>query len=146
MIEIKKLTSGEEYDKIMKILNTTNSETFDISLFSKSINKYITKLSDGSFEVKIPIKEELKDKDLVVYYINDEGKREEYEVKVENNFAVFNTNHFSIYTLAEKKTQVEIDETKDIDNPKTSDEIIFDLCLGIVSLLGLGLTIKVLKK
>ena len=146
MIEIKKLTSGEEYDKIMKILNTTNSETFDISLFSKSINKYITKLSDGSFEVKIPIKEELKDKDLVVYYINDEGKREEYEVKVENNFAVFNTNHFSIYTLAEKKIQVEIDETKDIDNPKTSDEIIFDLCLGIVSLLGLGLTIKVLNK
>ena len=42
--------------------------------------------------------------------------------------------------------KVEIDETKDIDNPKTSDEIIFDLCLGIVSLLGLGLTIKVLNK
>lgn len=146
MVEIKKLTSGEEYDKIMKILNATNSETFDISLFSKSLNKYITKLSDGSFEVRIPIKEELKDKSLVVYYITDDGKSEEYEVKVENNYAIFNTNHFSVYTLAEKKTQVEIDESESIKNPKTSDEIVIDLCIGIISLLGLGLTIKVLKK
>lgn len=146
MVEIKKLTSGEEYDKIMKILNATNSETFDISLFSKSLNKYITKLSDGSFEVRIPIKEELKDKSLVVYYITDDGKSEEYEVNVENNYAIFNTNHFSVYTLAEKKTQVEIDESESIKNPKTSDEIVIDLCIGIISLLGLGLTIKVLKK
>ena len=141
MIEIKKLTSGEEYDKIMKILSATNSETFDISLFAKSINKYITILEDGSFEVRIPIKEELKNKDLIVYYITDNGKKEEYQVTIENGNAVFNTNHFSIYTLTEKVTTQE-----QIKNPETSDKVIYDFLLAAASLIGIAITIKLLKK
>lgn len=142
MVEIKKLTNGETYEKIMKILNNVDGEMFDISLFAKSINKYITKLSDGSFEVRIPIKEELKGSNLVAYYVNDEGKVEEYDVTIESNTAVFKTNHFSIYTLAKK-----VDSKKDIiDNPETSDKIIFDIILGISSLLGIALTTKLLRK
>ena len=74
---------------------------FDISLFSNSVNKYISKLENGSFEVRIPINEKFKDKNLVVYYVDDIGKVTEYPVEISNNEAIFKTNHFSIYTLAE---------------------------------------------
>lgn len=130
MINIKELTSGEEYNKILKILNITNNEMFDISLFSNSIKDYITKLKDGSFEVKIPITEKFKDKELVVYYVDDEGKITEYPVTIEDEYAIFNTNHFSIYTLAEKT----IIEEK---NPNTGDNILVYIVLGGVALLGI---------
>ena len=130
MINIKELTSGEEYNKILKILNITNNEMFDISLFSNSIKDYITKLKDGSFEVRIPITEKFKDKELVVYYVDDEGKITEYPVTIEDEYAIFNTNHFSIYTLAEKT----IIEEK---NPNTGDNILVYIVLGGVALLGI---------
>ena len=130
MINIKELTSGEEYNKILKILNITNNEMFDISLFSNSIKDYITKLKDGSFEVKIPITEKFKDKELVVYYVDDEGKITDYPVTIEDEYAIFNTNHFSIYTLAEKT----IIEEK---NPNTGDNILVYIVLGVVALLGI---------
>lgn len=130
MINIKELTSGEEYNKILKILNITNNEMFDISLFSNSIKDYITKLKDGSFEVRIPITEKFKDKELVVYYVDDEGKITEYPVTIEDEYAIFNTNHFSIYTLAEKT----IIEEK---NPNTGDNILVYIILGGVALLGI---------
>lgn len=137
LISVAKLTSGEEYDKIVKILNTTNLDMFDLKLFSKSVNNYITKLDDGTFEVKLPIKEELKDKNLVVYYVTQEGEIEEHEVTVKDGYAIFETNHFSTYTLAENTT---IEET--IENPQTSDNILLYVTMGIISLIGLsGVTI-----
>ena len=141
LIQVKELTSGEEYDKIIKILNTTNNDMFDLKLFSNSTNKYITKLNDGSFEVRIPIKDELKDKDLVVFYVNDNGEKEEYEVKVENGEAVFNTNHFSIYTLAERTSTIQ-----EIENPQTGDKIITYILIGFISMIALiGCTLYLKK-
>jgi hypothetical protein len=58
-------------------------------------------LSNGQFEVRIPISEKFKGKNLIVYYVNDNGDIDEHKVSIKENFAVFNTDHFSIYTLAE---------------------------------------------
>lgn len=141
LINVKEITDGEEYNKIIKILNTTNNDMFDLKLFSNSTNKYITKLNDGSFEVRIPIKDELKDKDLVVYYVNDNGEKEEYEVKVENGEAVFNTNHFSIYTLTERTSSIQ-----EIENPQTGDKIITYILIGSISMIALlGCTLHLKK-
>lgn len=137
LIKVAKLTSGEEYDKIVKILNTTNLDMFDLKLFSKSADNYITKLEDGTFEVKLPISEELKDKNLVVYYVTSEGKIEEYEVIVKDGFAIFKTNHFSIYSLAEKTSSI-INESADEENPKTFDNVLLYITMGIISLIGLS--------
>ena len=63
-------------------------------------------LEDGSFEVRIPLSEKLKGKDLVAYYVDDNGNKEEHEVTIKEGYAVFNTNHFSTYTLAEKVSDV----------------------------------------
>ena len=136
LIKVAKLTNGEEYDKIVKTLNITNLDMFDLKLFSKSTDNYITKLDDGSFEVKLPIKDDLKGKNLVVYNVTDENKIEEYEVTIKGGYAIFKTNHFSIYSLAEKKINNTIIEE---ENPKTVDNILLHLVTCIISLTGLGI-------
>lgn len=109
LIQAKELTSGAEYEKILEILNLTDNVTFDLKLYSNSIDKYITKLEDGTFAVKMPVPEDFKGKDLVVYYVKENGEKEPYTVDTtsEPGYAIFNTTHFSIYTLGYKTTDVE---------------------------------------
>ena len=141
LISVAKLTKGEEYDKIVKILNATDFEMFDLKLFSKSTGDYITKLSDNTFEVRIPIKDELKDKDLVVYYVDDNNKVIEYKVVVEDGYAKFNTDHFSIYTLAH------LQKSNTINNPDTGDNVMLFVLLGAMSLIGIiGVLIHLIKR
>ena len=125
LIQVAKLTDGENYNKIIKLLNKENIEMFDIKLFSKATDKYVTKLNDGSFEVRIPISDKFKGKNLVVYYVNDNDTVEEIPVTIDDNYALFKTNHFSIYTLAET--------TK---NPKTVDNIYIYIAILIVAIIG----------
>ncbi|MBE5888033.1 MAG: hypothetical protein E7283_04265 [Lachnospiraceae bacterium] len=101
-IEVDKLTSGTVYDKIMEVLGVEENETYDLKLYSDSLKDYFSKLENGSFEVRIPVAEKLKDKELVAYYVDANDKVVEYSVSIEDGYAVFATNHFSIYTLAEK--------------------------------------------
>ena len=128
LIKAKKITSGEEYEKILKILKLTNGEVFDLKLFSQEVNSYVTKLENGTFEVRIPLTETYKGKKLVVYYVNDNDEVTTYQVVEKDGYAVFNTDHFSIYTLG---------VSSEIDNPQTSDKIIIDIVISLISLLGI---------
>ena len=100
-IKVEQLTSGNDYDNIMNILKAKDNVTFDIKLHSGSLKDYVTKLADGKFAVRIPIPESLKGKTLTAYYIDKDNKPVPYEVTPEGNYAVFLTDHFSIYTLTE---------------------------------------------
>ena len=125
-IQAEELVSGIEYERIMKILGLNNNLTFDLKLYSDSISKYITKLDDGEFEVKIPILEDFKDKDLMVYYVNEDGKVENYEVEIEDGYATFKTTHFSIYTLGYKeKSLSNVKVTFDANGGNFGDEVIY---------------------
>lgn len=139
IIQAKKLTSGTEYERIMEILNLTDNVTFDLKLYSASSERYITRLDDGSFQVKIPIPENFEGKDLVVYYVKENGEKEAYTVDTtsEPGFAIFTTTHFSIYTLG---------YTEDVENPKTFDGIGTSIFMGTISLIGLVGTTIYLKK
>ena len=128
LVNVQKITDGETYKKILDILKLTNSEMYDLKLFSKSLDNYVSKLVNGSFEVKIPIKDEYKNKNLVAYYVDDNGKVTEYEVTVKDGYAIFNTDHFSIYTLG----------VKNINNPQTGDNIINSVILAFVSIICLS--------
>lgn len=142
LIRVNEITGGDQYEKIMKILALEDGEIYDLKLFSQALEKNITKLEDGSFEVRIPLSEKLKGKDLVAYYVDDNGNKEEHEVTIKEGYAVFNTNHFSTYTLAEKVSDVtppsNNEENKDEqggekdDTPKTGTGI-----LAIESILGI---------
>lgn len=129
LIQVSKLTSGEEYEKIVKTLNVSNSEIFDLKLFSKSSDNFITKLNNGTFEVKIPISDKLKNKKLAVYYIDENDKVITYDVTEKDGYAIFNTDHFSIYTLAEVNNEEK--------NPNTGDNIIMYLITATLSGIGI---------
>ena len=96
-----KLTSGDAYDEIIDVLGVEENITFDLKLYSCSTAEYISSLNNDKFEVSIPVTTELKGKDLMAYYIGDDGKVTKYDVEVVDNYAVFETDHFSIYTIAE---------------------------------------------
>ncbi|MBE5806354.1 MAG: LPXTG cell wall anchor domain-containing protein [Clostridiales bacterium] len=104
IIKAKELTSGSEYERIIKILNLTDNLTVDLKLYSNSLEQYITKLDDGTFNVKIPIPENLKGKKLRVYYVDENGNTESSDLNNDDDddYAVFTTSHFSIYTLGYK--------------------------------------------
>lgn len=124
-IEAQKLTSGTEYNRVIKVLeengmkDVQDNETFDLKLYSNSLNEYVTKLEDGDFEVRLPLPDKFKDNDnLKVYYVDDNEKVHEYDVVPENGYAIFTTDHFSIYTLTEK---IEIPEDNK-ENDKEDDK------------------------
>lgn len=153
LISVNDLTSGDEYNKIKKILNTEIQNMFDLKLYSNAQNKYIKKLDNGTFEVRIPIDNELKNKELVVYYVDENNNKQVYDVTIKDGYAIFNTNHFSIYTLAEKSSSTETntpsitkeEKKEDIKNPATSDNITYYVILTAISILGIVLSKKLLK-
>ncbi|MGN0436847.1 MAG: LPXTG cell wall anchor domain-containing protein [Wujia sp.] len=105
-IRASKLTSGNTYNGIIEKLGVDENVTFDLKLYSYSNDKYISSLSDDKFKVSIPIPDTLKGKDLVAYYVDADGKITKYPVKIVGNNAEFETNHFSIYTVAEGTADV----------------------------------------
>ena len=125
--------------KLKEKLGTDNYISYDINLYSAAKNTKIEKLKNGLFEVSIPVPTKLEGKTLAIYYENSAGKLEEYEVVVNNGMATFKTNHFSVYTLSEK---LEVKE----NNPKTGDQIMTWLSLGIISLIGLTGTLVYRKR
>lgn len=129
----------KEYKDILKALGVNYGLSFSIDLFSDSADSYIKKLDNGKFEVYVPLSNEYKNKELVVYYINDDGTIEEHSVRKENGYAIFETDHFSTYTLTYA------DAPK---NPATSDNIIKYITFTIISstLLISSIVIKKTKK
>ena len=119
LIKVVKLTGGTDYENIIKVLNNENIVMYDLKLFSNALNSNITRLDSGKFEVKIPVPDSLNGKELIVYYVDSNNNIEEHDVQVKDNYAVFTTDHFSIYTLAEKNTI-----QSNIQNPQTSDNIL----------------------
>lgn len=148
LVKVVQLDSGETYEKILQTLNITEGEMFDISLKSISQNKQITKLDNGKFLVTIPIPEKYKDKtSFVVYYVDSNNNVIAYEAKADGKGNVtFETDHFSIYTLAiTEKANEESKEEPVINNPGTLDSINFYGITLIISFIGIGLVIKRIK-
>jgi len=163
VIKVEKVNSGKEYERIIKILDIEENEMYDLSLYSSARDEYIKKLEDSTFEVKIPIPKKFDGKNLVVYYVDVDGVVTEHEVTVKDGYAVFTTDHFSIYTLAIQNKIQENTPDKPSDNPvipdddkednetqpdvpKTFDGINTSIIIGVTSLIVLLISIVVLKK
>jgi len=126
----------KEFKEILDRLKKDDGMIYDLSLYSETLSKYITKLDNGKFKVRVPLKDEYKNKKLKAYYITDEDEIEEYNISIEDGYAVFETDHFSTYTIAVEG---------DILPPKTFDGINLSLMLvliSFISLIGTGLYLK----
>lgn len=144
-------TVSEIFTKINEVLKLDDKEevqVYDIKLFSESSNKYITKLANGEFKVSVPIKDSLKGKQLVAYYVNDKNEKEVHDVTVVDGIATFTTNHFSIYTIAEKVETPVVPEEDPVDEPipPTGDRVMTYVTIGMIGLVGLGTGIVLRKR
>ena len=131
-----------EDSSIKEKIGTDSYKSYDISLYSAAKNTKIEKIENNKFLVKIPIPTNLSGKDLMVYYITSEGEVEEHEVSIENGYANFETDHFSVYTLAETPS------IKQTDNPQTGDSLVnlwSMLMISILGIVGTGIVYKKLK-
>lgn len=127
--ELDKLNKKEILSKI----GLTDGETYDIYLHSNSKGGNIKQLSNGLFEVGIPIKDIKDTKNLKAYYVKDDGTLEIHDVEVRGGVAYFTTDHFSTYTIGIAN-----------DTPKTGDNNLATLfiVLAMLSLMGVVLVVK----
>ena len=123
---------SDEYKTLMQKLNLVEGSSYNINLVTSSTNVYIDKINEGKFKVYIPISDDLVGKDLMAYYLNNDGTIEEFEVTIENGYAVFETSHFSVYTIGPK-----IKEETSEENPPTRDDINKYIVIGEVSMIML---------
>lgn len=119
---------SDEYKEFLKKVNINNGLVVDLKLFSDSINKNISKLENGVFKVYVPLNDELRKLDLTAYYVKDNGEIEKHDVKIEGDYLVFETDHFSTYVIGGNK----------LENPATLDNISTWIITTSVSLLGLA--------
>ena len=131
LIKVLGLTSGTEYEKIMKLLKLKDAEMYDISLYSSSQEKSIKKLDNGKFLVSIPVPKKFEGKSLIVYYVDENDDIKSYDVTVKDGYATFETDHFSIYTMAVSSK-----------NPKTGDNLV----LYMIMLAGSAYALYKVKK
>ena len=125
--------NSKEYKNIISKLKLDEGMVVDLKLYSDLSNTYVTKLNNGMFRVFIPLTEEYQNKDLKAYYIKDDGDIEIYKIRKENGYAIFETNHFSTYTIG----------GDDLTNPNTIDDIGIWFLLVVIS--GIGI-ISIFKK
>ncbi len=119
---------SDEYKEFLKKVNINNGLVVDLKLFSDSINKNISKLENGVFKVYVPLNDELRKLDLTAYYVKDNGEIEKHDVKIEDDYLVFETDHFSTYVIGGNK----------LENPATLDNVSTWIITTGVSLLGLA--------
>lgn len=117
---------SDEYKEFLKKANINNGLVVDLKLFSDSINKNISKLENGVFKVYVPLNDELRKLDLTAYYVKDNGEIEKHDVKIEGDYLVFETDHFSTYVIGGNK----------LENPATLDNVSTWIITTGVSLLG----------
>ena len=123
VLDIKKVEIKKELsDKNVKYL-------VDINILE---NGEVVKINDTKMQIKIALPEELKGykKYEVVYILNNEIK-ETIPATVEDGYIVFETTHLSEYGI------VAIEKIKDIENPKTGDNIGVYLITSLIAVIGL---------
>ena len=109
--------TSELYKKISKKVKILDGMSYDIGLYSDSLKMKIEQLKDGSFKVYIPLDAKYKNKKLTAAYLKDDGNIEYHEIKYENGYGVFTTDHFSVYAITE------------MNNPSTGDNVLSNLII-----------------
>lgn len=119
---VEKITTGDSYNTVVATLGDTIDKfvLYDITLKSNGVEIQ----PNGKVKISIPIPEGFSKDKLVVYRISDNEKIK-YDVKVETvggkDYATFETDHFSLYTLALDNGTTN-NESKELDEtPKTGN-------------------------
>lgn len=103
VLESKKVTEQKTIDTVKKAFPET---TYQWTVYDINLLRDGAKIQpNGKVKVSIPIPKGYDKTKLEIYRVEENGKTIKYDVKVEGNYATFETDHFSIYVLAEKKAE-----------------------------------------
>ena len=103
----------------------------------------------GNVKISIPIPSEFNKSQLVAYRIDESGKKIEYTVKVNGEYAVIETDHFSTYVLGEmqqESNQENSNANKEKDNTPKTGTVEYTFVAGVVLLLSVTGLIILKKK
>ena len=127
-MDIIEIVSGEKFEAIKKaLIGIEDFKAFDITLKSNNTNMQ----PNGKVKISIPIPENFDASRLIAYRIEDDNSKVEYQVTVANGYAIFETDHFSIYILGERtkvsgenqdKTDENVIVTNNVKLPQTGEE------------------------
>ena len=141
---VESIKEGTIHNTLVKVLedNTSKFVAFDISL----INNNIKVQPNGKVKLSIPIPSGYDTSRLTVYRVDENETKTEYTVKVEDNYATFETDHFSTYVLAEK-ANIEDNTNEHIkdETPKTGSNDIVTIVCSVLSALSVA-GIAIVKK
>lgn len=132
---VKEVTTGNEYNTVVSSLGNevNNFVTYDITLQSNGVEIQ----PNGSVKISIPIPANFNKANLVVYRVDENGTKTQYNVTVDGNYATFETDHFSTYVLAERVVENTNGNELD-DTPKTGVETNGTLALVITTILSIA--------
>lgn len=138
---------SEETTTIVKesLKDMAKYTAYDITLLSD--NKTVQ--PNGKVTIKFAIPSDYDKTRLTIYRIEEDGTKTQYDTKIDGNYAIFETDHFSTYVLAEKKaitntdtkkptTETEPKGEKD-DTPKTGTTDIISYVLITTAIAGIGI-------
>lgn len=104
-------------------------------------NGEVVKISDTKMKIRIALPEDLKGyKKYEVVYIKDNQIHETIPATIEDGYIVFETNHLSHYGIVVTENET------GIKNPKTNDDILVYIVIGILSIIGFFLSIIIYRK
>ena len=139
ILEVAPISEGTTYNTVKTALTNINKfKVFDINLLSNGAKIQ----PNGKVKISIPLPTDMNKSNLVVYRVANNGTKTEYKATTEGNYATFETDHFSIYVLAEKTAETtpsNTDDRKKDDTPKTGtvDVLGYLSIITLISALGI---------
>ena len=144
VLEVKEVKSGEAYNTITESLKNVSNKfmAYDITLKSDGVEIQ----PNGNVQISLPIPSGYDTGKVVVFRVETDGTIIKYDTKIENNYAIIETDHFSNYVIAEQNVSstTETDKTpikkgeKD-DKPKTGTIQYIGLAVIVVALSSIGI-------
>lgn len=150
VLETKKVTESKTIQIVEESIKDVSTKfvTYDITLKSEGVAIQ----PNGKVKIQIPIPNGYDKTKLLVYRISEDGTKTKYDIKIEENYVIIETDHFSTYVLAENNVTEKEEKTNNntsSDNkldetPKTGTTVVKEgiLFISLISLVG----IVILKK
>lgn len=119
-LEAKEIKEEKTLNTIKESLKEISNKyvSYDITLKSNGVAIQ----PNGKVKISIPIPSNFDKTKLSIYRIAEDGTKTKYDTKVESDFAIIETDHFSTYVLAENNVVALAPSTDNNNNNKPVEE------------------------
>lgn len=150
--------SSNAYTKITSLVEATKYKIFDIKL----VQQNVVVQPNGEVKLTFDLPQDFNSSKTVVYRVNDDNTVTQLAYTISSGKIEVLTDHFSYYVIAEVDTQIstsvetsttiettteQIIEEEQVENPNTTDRIIYTVVLSLIVIsMIVGISIKLNKK